>query len=148
MSEMEELKKNTEKQKIYQIHEKIGAYLDIVTEQIKYNTKRETDAWRIYLIAWLSLVIVSFISTDTMSDVFQMITFLSVLYACFRTTKTQKSYSEFFGAIEILRILGMIPPTGGDRGVKRSRFWEQGLNIVKNWGFKKKNIQQKAYGSA
>lgn len=145
MSETENLKKGVMESKARQQVDAVSAYLDTLTKRIDESEKRETDAWRIYFIVWLAWMIIGFTGNAIAEEGFQTLFFLALIYSFIRTTNAQKAYSEFFGAIEILRILGMIPPRSGGKDRKRVRFWEEGASIVKGWFEKKEKAQKEVY---
>lgn len=143
MTESEELKKNTEHQKAMQQMQAISAYLDTLLEEIDRTSKRAADSNIIYLVVWLCWVAVGFFA-QWADNMFQLFFVAALCYDFYRSIQRARAFAEFRGAVKILELLGMIPPRG-ERDESKSKFWEEGVAIVKGWFTKKETAKKEAY---
>lgn len=143
MTEEEQLKKNTEIQRIDQVYKELNEYVDELSARIVYTMKRDLEAWFIYLVTWVIWVSSNFWAPD-LNNVFNMLFFLALIYQFYRTNERIAAGAEFRGAIKTLRLLGMIPPRG-ERNENKRHFWEEGKEMVKTWMKKKEKVQGEAF---
>ncbi len=146
MSETEDLKKGVEESRARQQFEAINNYLDTLSANIDETSRHHKWSSRLYMAAWLAWVIAAWLP-DNLHYLFTMIFLMTLIYDQFRFCRMMRAYGEFRGCIETLRLLGMIPPVGGDRERKK-RTWKEGLDIVKGWMTQKKKMQDTAYAPA
>ncbi len=143
MSEMEDLKKSAEESKAIQTVQAISRYLDRLTARIAFCEKRHWDSTIVYTVAWLAWVIVGFFDMS-MNYGFAIIFMFSMVYDQFRFTQLRVAHGEFYGAVEILRLLGYVNfPDPRER--KEEPFWSEGIEMVKGWFKQKKEAQEAAY---
>lgn len=143
MTEEEELKKNTELQKIKQTYDEMNAYLDELTARILYTMRRDFEAWVIYIIVWMTWVAVGFFA-PSLDQLFNMFFLFALVYQFYRTNERVSASAEFRGAIKTLRIMGMIPPRA-DPVQNKKHFWVEGKELVKAWMNKKQKVQGEVY---
>lgn len=63
--------------------------------------------------------------------------------------RSARARGEFYGAIRILEILGMLPPSkNGTPERKKRRAWAPGIDMVKSWFTQKQKVQKEAYAAA
>ncbi len=144
MSEQEELQKGRNESKTRSIIEGVSKYLDTLSAEIDECFTREWSAWIIYFVAWFGWAMSSFLDFPPGHSVMQMIFIISIFYEAYRRAITARKVGEFVGALKMLELLGMIPPTGGNRRRQR-KIWSEGVDIVKGWFTRKKEVQEKVY---
>lgn len=60
-----------------------------------------------------------------------------------------KARSEWDGAVNVLRLLGMLPPKNdGSRDRNKREVWSEGVAMVKSWFSSKKEAQEKVFTPA
>lgn len=143
ITEEEQLKKNTEHQKAMQQMQAISAYLDSLMTKIEETSKRAADANIIYVVVWVCWLVAGFFGRWA-DDMFQLFFVAALCYDFYRTILRARAYAEFRGAVKMLELLGMIPPPG-ERDEGKSKFWEEGVAIVKGWFTKKEAAKKEAY---
>lgn len=148
MTESEELKQNAERQRVLDQFKAVNTYLDSLAVQILDHTKKSDRAWLIYLVVGATWILAG-IWNPTAGDIGNVAFLLSLMYAYYRSVLLIGAYAEFKGAIKILELLGMIPPSDeGEREVKRAPFWAKGRAIVKKWKIQKAKAIEGAYQPA
>ena len=61
-----------------------------------------------------------------------MVVFLVAMFNdSHRHSQLRRAMGEFLGAIEVLKLLGMIPDLDGDSDRKKVTLWERGAELVK-----------------
>jgi hypothetical protein len=146
MSEMEQLKQEADKQKIIQRYKELDAYIDKLSDDIDRCMKRQHDAWIVYFVAWFSWMIVGFFDKGQNYN-FLMIFMFALIYTSYRQAKLSRAFGRFFGAMEVLEIMGFIDKI--DRGGKKKRkIVNEFSEMVTGWFKQKKEAQDKVYAPA
>ncbi len=148
MSEMDELKKAALDSKNRAQVDAIGEYLDSLMAEIDDARKKEKYAWIMYSILWLVWVGTGFIHNGIVQEVGMVGFFFGLITTSITGMRVRSAYGEFLGAVRILEMLGMIPPSSGSRETKKKRFWTPGIDMVKSWFTKKEKAQKEAYAAA
>lgn len=145
MSETEDLKKAAMESKQRQTVKEVGEYLDRLTDEISRCHKKNRNSLILYTIVWLAWVAAG-IWKPELDRTLEMIFIFALIYNSYRFAQLRRAHGEFQGAIEILRILGLIPPhNNGDRQVKNKEVESPFRDMVKSWFTEKKEAQEKVF---
>lgn len=144
MSEMEELKKNTEMAKVAQQFTELSQYIEKLGGAIDEALRRRKTSSRIYILTWLAWVIAGLFN-HLLGDLFESVFILALIYDAYRFAILRSAFGEFRGAMEVLRILGMLPPRPDPREKKKRAIFSEGIEMVKRWASSKKKAQEEVY---
>lgn len=157
MSEMEQLKENAEKSKLVQTLGDVSKYLDSLMEECSTRLKASFRADGLVLFTFFGyfavLIVALFGNLDpVIRRLATELTFMVELVAIFRswhfTKRWREKEGEWNGAVNVLRILGMVPPEQ-ERGIKnKKKIFSEGIELVKRWFTQKKEAQEKMYAPA
>lgn len=148
MSEEEELKANAARAKSVQTVKEVSTYLDNLSATIDLASRRHRDSSIIYGVAWIAWVAGGFFTDMDGRYLLVMIFMFAMIYDQYRFQQLRRAYGEFFGAIKILQILGMIPPDREDGETKKREYVSEFFDMVKGWATKKKEAQEKVFQPA
>jgi len=138
MSEEERLRENAERQLANQRIEELNAYMVRLMANVDRTRSKLLRGTCVYLAAWVT----------TMFLVYAFPVFIvALLYNVHLVIEGAKAVAEARGAVEVLKILGMVPPPGG-AGRRRRRFWEAGIEMVKGWFREKQEAREEVYQPA
>ncbi len=144
MSENDELKKAANAQRAHEQVNEIATYLDSLTVEIEAGFKKQWAAEVIYLVAWFAWIMCA-IFAPAFVLIFQIIFIGALSYSWIRLAQIKRSLGEFYGALKILEILGMIGPDHGDRHKRKRHVWSEGADMVKSWFVSKKKAQEEVF---
>lgn len=157
MTEMEELKANTEKAKVHQTLDAIGKYIHQLSDECDERFKMTLRADALVMFTFVGYFAVMLIALfgDLPYEVRRMHTeliFCVELVAIFRswyfTKQWREKEGEWTGATQILRLLGMLHPEK-ERGVKnKKKLWSEGMAMVKRWAEEKAAQMKKGFAPA
>lgn len=147
MSEMDDLKMEAEASKVRAQFSQINEYLDGVILKINETEKRHKISSLIYLVVWLSWVASSFLP-DNIHYVFTMAFIFALIHDQFCFTKMMRAYAQFRGAVDILRILGYVPPREEEGVKKKRKILSEFREMVKGWAIKKQKARDSLYQPA
>ncbi len=138
MSEEEQLAENAEAQRGQQRIDELNAYLVRLMANVDRTKAKLLGAMVAYAVAFAATLVTLYAFPVFM---------IAFLYNVYRVIEGHKALSEARGAVEVLKILGMVPPDR-PRGGKRRRFWEAGYDMVRRWVAEKRAAREKAYAPA
>jgi hypothetical protein len=147
MSEMEQLKEETEKQFLIQRYTELNNYIDTLSADIDLCMKRNNDANLVYGVAWISWVAVGFFAKE-FDYLFAMIFMMALIYSGYRHSKLARAFGKFFGAIKVLEIMGFMDKTDTRGKKKKRKILNEFADTVKGWFAQKKEAQDQVYAPA
>ncbi len=146
MSEMDDLKLEAEASRVRAQYEAINTYMDTLTTAINAAENKYRISKVIYTIMCLVWMGTIFLPNEV--TYLGLLGFMfALMYDGYCFTKLMCAYREFRGAIEILRILGFIPPRPPE-GEKKRKLWSEFTDMVKGWATNKKAAQDKVFAPA
>lgn len=144
MSEMDDLKRETEASKVRATYAELQKYLDEVILEIEAAQKKYRVSSIIYLIAWALWVASSF-APEVLHTLATTLFIFALIYDQFRLARKIDAQAEFRGAMRILRILGYVPPRD-EPGVKnKKKVLSQFREMVMDWATKKQKARDAVY---
>jgi hypothetical protein len=149
MTEEGQLRESADRSHALQRAKDMNNYIDLLSERIDYTQKRYNDSNWIYLVAWLSWVIVGFLHDYVSYQIMTFVFILALFYTSVRLVEWRNAVGMLIGTIRTLEILGFVDPIQRSDGKKKKkRLWSEGFDIVKRWAFSKKSAQEKVYKPA
>jgi hypothetical protein len=147
MSEREDLEHSALLEKTRQTVERVSTYLDELTANIEEAKRKQEWSRRIYFAAWVVWILLP-IWYPNLYSIFTILFFFALIYDSVVFSQVVGAYKEFFGAIKMLELLGYFEPRDRGNTQRKKRFWEKGIEIVRGWATKKKELQDKAFSPA
>lgn len=117
MSEMEELKRNAEREYVRQRHEEVQKYLDTLMDEIDNTLYWSLRGDKLFFFAFLMYFVLFGVSawldtpkevTDIAYELHVIVVWVSIFRSWFLYRDMSVASSEFRGAITMLRKLGML----------------------------------------
>ena len=154
---MENLKKAADASKVAQTFDGISKYIDRLSDECDERIKKSLRADTLMLFTFVGYFAVMLVALfgdldPVIRRLHTELIFLVELIAVFRAWHFTKEWrakeGEWDGAINVLRLLGMLPEAK-DRGVKNKKpLFSEGVEMVKRWFTQKKEAQEKVYAPA
>lgn len=151
---MTELKENAEKSRALSQMEDISKYLNELSEKIYESiiwTLRGDALQALSFGGYFAVALTGSLMDcpEEMLSFYQNLMIMVLLITTFRSWHLEREFakakSEWNGAVNVLRLLGMLPPAGIPRERKRGEVWSEGVAMVKSWFSQKKKSQAEAY---
>lgn len=153
MSEIEDLKRGTERSLQEQRLNELLAHLTVLGERVERQIKinwRGTAAWT---FSWTLWIVMSFLdlllkTDDTFYKIGVIIYMVGWSYSRWVDYQFGFAWKEYDATVKVLEILGIVglrKPPGVKNKKKRLQFM---VDLVKSWATKKKISQEKVYQPA
>lgn len=146
MTESEQLKQNAEKEWLKQRNQELTAYMDGLHDKIRVAIKNMQNAIIVLIVAWMAMMIAGFSGVGWLHAVCFIAYLVAVGYMIWRDRQGAQAVAEFKGALNVLRILGLIDYDLDSLGSRhRRKVLSELVDMVKRWTTKKKEAQEKVY---